>query len=71
MINQNLIQTSEDGKFVMVAEHSGNKIIAKRAIVKTGDSYNGNIIITDGLKEGDEMITSGYQDLIDGQEVKL
>ena len=71
VINQNLIQTSEDGKFVMVAEHSGNKIIAKRAIVKTGDSYNGNIIITDGLKEGDEMITSGYQDLIDGQEVKL
>ncbi|MFM2225029.1 MAG: hypothetical protein RJA07_1231 [Bacteroidota bacterium] len=71
VVNQNLIQTGEEGKFVMVAEHNGNKIIAKRAIVKTGDSYNGNIIITEGLKIGDEIISTGFQDLIDGQEVKL
>jgi multidrug efflux pump subunit AcrA (membrane-fusion protein) len=71
VINQNLIQTSEAGKFVMVAEKNGNKMIAKRVIVKTGDSYNGNIVITNGLNNGDQLISTGYQDLIDGQEVKL
>jgi membrane fusion protein, multidrug efflux system len=71
VINQNLVQTSEAGKFVMVAEKNGNKMIAKRVIVKTGDSYNGNIVITNGLNNGDQLISTGYQDLIDGQEVKL
>ncbi|MEN9523517.1 MAG: hypothetical protein RL065_1894 [Bacteroidota bacterium] len=71
VINENLIQTSEEGKFVMLAVHEGNKIIAKRSIIKTGDSYNGQIIVTDGMKEGDELISTGFQELIDGQEVKL
>jgi multidrug efflux pump subunit AcrA (membrane-fusion protein) len=71
VINQNLIQTSESGKFVMVAEKNGNKVIAKRLIVKTGDSYNGNVIITEGLNVGTQLISTGYQDLIDGQDVKL
>jgi RND family efflux transporter MFP subunit len=71
VINENLIQTSEEGKFVMLAKREGSKITAHKTIIKTGDSYNGQIIVKEGLSDGDELISTGFQELIDGQEVKL
>lgn len=71
VINENLIQTSEEGKFVMLAKREGSKITAHKTIIKTGDSYNGQIIVKEGISESDEIISTGFQELIDGQEVKL
>jgi membrane fusion protein, multidrug efflux system len=62
VIDQNLIQKTELGDIVYV---SVNKKAQARK-VKTGISYNGQIEITEGLKAGDELITSGYQELVDG-----
>ncbi|NJK93905.1 MAG: efflux RND transporter periplasmic adaptor subunit, partial [Bacteroidales bacterium] len=36
-----------------------------------GQSYNGMIEITEGLKTGDKIINAGYLDLEDGEEIKL
>ncbi len=69
VIDQNLIQNTENGTIVYVAQNEGGKKVAKSRTVKTGLSYNGQIEILDGLKAGDQLITQGYQDVADGQAV--
>ena len=69
VIEQNLVQHTEDGDIVMVAVSENNKKIARSRKVKTGLIYNGNIEISSGLRAGDMLITQGYQELVDGQLV--
>ncbi|GHB82881.1 efflux RND transporter periplasmic adaptor subunit [Persicitalea jodogahamensis] len=69
VIDQNLVQSTENGTVVYVAENEGGKKVAKSRTVKTGLSYNGQIEILAGLKAGDEIITQGYQEVADGQAV--
>ncbi|QKZ11689.1 efflux RND transporter periplasmic adaptor subunit [Spirosoma sp. KUDC1026] len=71
VINQNLIQSTENGQLVYVAETEGGKKIAKARTVKTGPSYGGQIAIMSGLKAGDQLVTTGYQDLVDGQPISF
>jgi len=37
--------------------------------VETGNSYDGKIIVTQGLKTGDKLITFGYTEVVDGQKI--
>ncbi|MFD2573972.1 efflux RND transporter periplasmic adaptor subunit [Spirosoma soli] len=71
VINQNLIQSTENGQLVYVAVDEGNKKIAKARTVKTGQAYGGKIAITQGLQAGDKVVTAGYQDLVDGQPINF
>jgi membrane fusion protein (multidrug efflux system) len=71
VVNENLVMTSEGEKALFVATHEGDKLIARRIKIKTGDSYGGKVTVTEGLKEGDEVITTGYSNINDGEEVKL
>ena len=71
VINQNLVQSTENGQLVYVAVNENNKKIAKARQVKTGLSYGGKIEITDGLQAGDQIITQGYQELVDGQPINF
>ncbi|QIP11447.1 efflux RND transporter periplasmic adaptor subunit [Spirosoma aureum] len=71
VINQNLIQSTESGQLVYVAVNEGGKKIAKARTVKTGESYGGKIAITQGLQAGDQIVTAGYQDLVDGQPINF
>ena len=71
VINQNLIQDTENGKLVYVAVSEGGKKVAKAKTVKTGQSYGGQIEITQGLQSGDQIVTAGYQDLVDGQPINF
>jgi multidrug efflux pump subunit AcrA (membrane-fusion protein) len=50
----------------MIAKQNGNKLTAERRKVKQGLSYNGNVEIVSGLNAGDKIITTGYQDLNQG-----
>lgn len=69
VVDQNLIQNTEDGNIVFVAVTRGNETVAEARKVTTGISYNGKIEIVDGLKEGDMLITLGYQEVADGQVI--
>jgi len=60
------IQKGAEESFVMV-EESGK---AAKKIVKIGREYNGMAVITDGLKEGDMLITDGYDLVNEGTEIK-
>ena len=69
IVDQNIIQGTEKGQVVYVAVNEGGKKKAKSKIVKTGLIYNGKIEITEGLQAGDEIITTGYQEVSDGQTI--
>jgi len=67
----NLIQKSFNSNYVMIAEKKGKDLVAIKRNVTLGISYNGTTEITNGLKAGDNVITSGYQNLKDGQLIKF
>jgi membrane fusion protein (multidrug efflux system) len=69
-IPQNFIQTSRDeGTFVFIASEKDGKKFAHKAPVKPGVSYNGLTEILQGLDTGDLVITAGYKDLYEGQQI--
>jgi membrane fusion protein, multidrug efflux system len=66
----NVIQTAEDGDFVYVAEKSGDKQATVRKVsVKQGNNYNGQVEILKGLKKGDLLISTGFQEVNNGETV--
>lgn len=71
VINQNLIQSTENGQLVYVAVNEGGKKVAKAKTVKTGQAYGGKIAVMQGLQAGDQIVTAGYQDLVDGQPINF
>ena len=66
----NLVQSAEDGDFVLVAEKTGEKqATAKKVSVKQGQNYNGQVEILTGLKKGDWVISTGFQDVNNGEAI--
>jgi membrane fusion protein, multidrug efflux system len=70
-VQVNYIQSDLTGNFVFVVENKENETIAQKVYVKQGQSYNGLVEITNGLKPGDTLITSGYLDLENGEAIKF
>ncbi|KAK6027998.1 pyridoxamine 5'-phosphate oxidase [Ostertagia ostertagi] len=62
-----VIQNLSQGDVVYVA--NGNK--AKAVIVKAGRNSNGMVEILSGLSAGDRVITEGYEDLDDGEDIQV
>lgn len=60
-----VVQNTPEGSYVFTNLNGK----AKKTMVATGKSYNGKIEITEGLEPGDAVVTSGYQDLSEGQDV--
>jgi membrane fusion protein, multidrug efflux system len=71
VINENIVQKTAAGDLVFVAAEEGGKKVAKQRKVKTGLSYNGQVVIQEGLSAGEQLITDGFQDLVDGQPVQM
>ncbi len=63
-----LLQTTLSGeKFVYVAKG----IRVEKRVVNTGREYNGRIEIIRGLKEGDGVITEGYDNINEGETISF
>jgi RND family efflux transporter MFP subunit len=60
------IQKGAEESFVMVDENGK----AVKKVVKIGREYRGTAEITEGLKEGDLLITEGYDLVIEGSPIK-
>ncbi len=56
--------------FVYVATQADNGTVAKQRAVSLGDTIGNQYAVTDGLKPGEKVITSGIQFLIDGSPVQ-
>lgn len=65
------VQRTEAGSFVFLALEKDGKYYAQREKVETGRSYGGNVEITDGIKEGDKLITTGFDDINTGTPIKI
>lgn len=63
----NTLQNDEKGKYIMVAVKEGNQLRARKRTVVPGEFYGDRLEIKSGLKEGDLVITDGFQSLYDGQ----
>ena len=68
VIPVNTIQSDEKNKYVYVMEKLSNgKLSATRKIVSLGFVYGDIVEIKSGLVGGEQLITSGYQNLYEGQ----
>lgn len=61
------LQNDESGKFVMVAEKEGNKLVARKHKIIVGELYGDRLEVKSGLQPGDQLITEGFQSLYEGQ----
>lgn len=66
-----LVQRDEQNSYVYVVEQKGAQKIAARRIIRTGATYNGKVEVTSGLKNDDQVVSAGYQNLNEGQVVSL
>jgi membrane fusion protein, multidrug efflux system len=67
--NSTISSDNENNKFVFVIDKSGK--IAKKRTVLIGKTTNAGIIINTGLKEGDILITEGYQKLTNNSPISI
>jgi multidrug efflux pump subunit AcrA (membrane-fusion protein) len=69
VIPVNLVQTDEKGKYVYIAEKKADKMVASKRTIFLGETYNGMVEVKQGLQPGEQLITEGYQNLYEGQNV--
>lgn len=68
----NVIQTASDGDFVLIADKTtGNQGTVRKATIKQGSNYNGQVEILNGLKKGDFVISTGFQDVNNGEIISF
>ncbi len=67
----NEVQTDKLGNYVLIAEKTGNRDIAKRIPIVCGVTYQGLTEIKSGLKTGDLVISDGYLDIENGQIINF
>ncbi len=67
----NIIQTDEQGKYIYIAEKSSNgKVTATKRMLQV-KSFFGDRVQVEGLRNQDLIITEGYQNIYEGQLLKL
>jgi len=70
LIPNDLVERGEGGKFVWVADQDAG--IARRVAVETGSvGSNGLVEVTRGLNAASRLITSGRQQLSDGDRIRV
>ena len=71
LVPTNIIQKSSEGKYVLIAVEEIGMKVAHKKMVDTGADYDGKTVITKGLEEGDQIITFGYSEVVDGQRIEF
>ena len=67
----NIVGTDDKGKYVYVVVKEGTKLLAKKKAIVVGELYNQFIEVKTGIAAGDILITDGYQNIYDGQLLKV
>ena len=71
VIPVDIVQHDEQNSYVYVVAQEAGKAVAKKRIIKTGNTYNGKVEVTSGLTGDDKIISGGYQNLNEGQKVAV
>lgn len=67
----NTIQKVDGKDIVFVAVKEGSQTVATKREVKVGYMYNDKAEIVSGLNPGEQLITTGFQDLTDKQAIRF
>lgn len=71
LVPMNYIQTDLSGSYVYVVRSKDQYNAAYKQPVVIGNSYNGVAEITKGLAVGDKIVSTGFQELIDGEYIRF
>jgi RND family efflux transporter MFP subunit len=71
LVPMNYIQTDLSGSYVYVVKSKDQYNAAFKQPVEIGNSYNGVAEITKGLAVGDKIVSTGFQELIDGEYIRF
>ncbi|HMQ45930.1 MAG TPA: efflux RND transporter periplasmic adaptor subunit [Saprospiraceae bacterium] len=67
-----MVQQEVSGKqFVFIQADSEKGPVAKKVYIKTGQSYQGNVVIEEGLEGGETLITQGSKGLADNELLEI
>lgn len=67
-----LVQQQVDGRnYVYILEEGDEGAFAKKVYVETGESYQNSIIVTDGLKGGEQLIVDGARNIAENDLIKV
>jgi RND family efflux transporter MFP subunit len=64
-------KSSPDGYAVFVVMEQGGRQITRLRDVKLGQSYGNTVTVTEGVKQGDRVITTGATLVTDGDQVRV
>jgi len=67
VVPTNLIQYEMEETYVFIMED----MTAKKILVETGESFETETIITNGLQGNETLVNKGYNDVVDGQKLAL
>lgn len=67
----NAIQMADEITFAFVAEETEGGFVARQRELVTGQSYENELVVEEGLRSGDLLISAGNSDLTDGQAISL
>lgn len=67
----NVVQHTDGNDFVYVGEGEGKKLTVVKKNVTLGMTYNNLTEIKSGLAKGDKLITQGFQNINEGEQVQL
>lgn len=73
VISQNLIYQEVDGRrytFIATTNEKGATVVEK-VHIEVGDNFDNQAVITNGLKAGDQIITTGSRGLVEGQAIEV
>ena len=71
VVPQDLVQRTESGFQVFVAERDGAAVTAQARAVELGPSYADRVVIETGLDFGDRLIVSGHRQVDDGSAIRV
>lgn len=67
----NSVQIANNVSYVFVAENTESGWVARNREVTRGYNYGNNLVIEEGLNDGELLITGGYANLSDGAAISI
>ena len=61
-----IIKKDFEGNYLYLAKNDGNKMVAKKTYVDVSKTYNNLSLIESGLSLGDQIITEGFSQVVNG-----
>ncbi len=68
---ESVLQEISGKDYVFVKGSGEEGPVAKKVFVETGESYQGEIVVTQGLSGGEELIVTGARDLSENEPIKV